>query len=387
MGSSRFKKYGRLTINKLDWLLAISCCIFAISSLWISLGISIVDGAPSALPAFETFARGLGFIYDTACYGQSAVVSVFVSVFAYGSLLLLILGTIFLKKQGLKGRVPGLVAELVAGLGFGLFLCFVYTYLSGESAGVVNKFWPASLIFFLVLEACIIIASCYLTFNRNFKIELIAEEEPSEAEEEEESEPVYEEIIEEEEKVEEEPEVKEEEPVEEEAEEIPEETTEEEIEEAEEELPEEEENEAEDLEENEEAQEGDMFSTLGPRRKRVPFENKVKRSKPETRARYKMIVTALRQYDFNDRKSIPCETFSYKKEKLIILTFSGQTLKAYFRLNPDEYVESPIPVKDVREVKKYEETPSCLIIKSDLAARRVILLAERIIAERNVPLK
>lgn len=117
---------------------------------------------------------------------------------------------------------------------------------------------------------------------------------------------------------------------------------------------------------------------MGPRRKVVPFENKVKRSKPEIKDRYTAIVNALRQYDFNDRISVPCETFSYKKEKLIIITFSGATLKVYFKIDPSDYDDSTIPLKDATEVKKYSDTPAYLIIKSDLSVKRTIMIGEKL---------
>lgn len=382
MGKHILKRYGRPQPNKLDWLLAIAACVFALSSLWISLGISMANAAQSSIEAFSTFARGLSFNFDLS-YGQSAIISVFTAVLVYLPLLTLIVCTIYYSTKKIKGRIAGLYALLVSSVGFALFLCFTYEFAHGHAAGVLNEFWPYSLIFFLVLFGCLIITACALTLNQNSFLEFVSEEaeEPvlEETKEDEQPEEVTEAVAEEEEPVvESEPE-----------EEIVEESAEEVVEEAvEEEQPEEVEEES-SLEEEEiiEEDEDNPFAGLGKRRKRIPFENKVKRAKPEVRTRYRLIVSALREYDFNDRKSIPCETFSYKKEKMVILTFSGQTLKAYFRLKASDYVDSTIPLKDAEGIKKYEDTPSYLIIKSDLAARRVIQLAERIIQEHNIPKK
>ena len=350
MEKKKFRRYGRLKTNKLDWLLAIVCCIFAIAALWISLGISIANAGGQAVEALKIFGRGLGFILNADAYGQSAIVSTFVLVCCYGSLLLLILGSIYLSKKCAKERIPGLVAAFIAAIGFSVFFSFSFEFIRGNSSGAINYFWPGSLIVFVVILFCLFAFAAYYSLNLKTDIELVdAEEAEVEAEE---AQPVYEEVKEEEPEPEPEPE---------------------------------EEGEAEE-EEGEEG-EDDPFAGLGKRRKRVPFENKIKRAKPETKERYKEIVAALREYDFNDRKSIPCETFSYKKEKLVVLTFSGQTLKAYFKLNPADFADSPIPVKDASEVRKYEDTPLYLAIKSDLAARRVIALAQRVIEENNVPKK
>ena len=136
----------------------------------------------------------------------------------------------------------------------------------------------------------------------------------------------------------------------------------------------------------EEPEDDNPFANL-KRKKTVPFETKLKKAKKEVKERYKMIVAALREYEFNDRKSIPGETFSYKRNKLVFITFSGASLKVHFKLDPKDFVDSPIPMKDASEVKKYEEVPAFLMVKSDLAARRVIKLATELAEANSVPKK
>ena len=369
--AQKFKKYGRNNPNKLDYLLAIVCVVIGVAALWISLGISIANAGVYAGYAFMDLVRGLGFIANATKHGQSAVVSAYITVIIYESLLLLVLGTMYLVKKGLKDRIPGLVAEFVAAVGMSFFVCFAYEYGFGSAKAAVNSFWPLSLVIFIIALLALMVISTYMTFNTNIDVAMqktcevtyVSEEELEEAAKEE----------------------KEEEPVQEE-EPAEEEPAPEEVEEAEEE-PEEDESGDEEDEGEEEGEEGDEFAGLGKRRKRIPFENKMRRADVDTRERYKFIVSELRQYDFNDRKSIPGETFSYKRERLIFLTFSGSTLKVHFRLDPKDYEESPIPVKDAGDTKKYEDVPLFLKIKSDLAARRVLILAQKVIEEHNVPKK
>jgi hypothetical protein len=85
--------------------------------------------------------------------------------------------------------------------------------------------------------------------------------------------------------------------------------------------------------------------------------------------------------------SIPGETFSYKRKRLIFITMAGKTLKVHFAIDPREFADSAIPVKDASEAKKFEDIPSYLKVKSDLAVRRVIALAQRLAEEYNVPKK
>ena len=352
MGKKTLKLYGRVKFNKLDVFIGIVAAIIAVGALWMSIGIAIADAGAQAGRVLLDVALGLGFISSVSAFGQSAVVSVYITFFFYGALLLLIFGTVFLKTKQIKGRVPGLVAAFVAAIGIIFFIPLAFEYSFGVAQGTVALVFPIVLFVFIACLAACIVFAVIATFNQSIDVEFHHEQEPEiEAQPEPEPEP--------------EPEPQ--------PEPEPEPEPEEEAEEAEEEVSEDE--------------EGDIFSSLGQRRKRVPFENKMRRADKETRERYKMIVAALREYDFNDRKSIPGETFSYKREKLIFITFAGKTLKVHFRLDPKNFIDSPMPVKDASDVKKFEETPLYLKVKSNLAARRCIKLAEQIIEQYNVPKK
>ena len=391
MNEKLTKKRGRTDINKLDWLLAIICCFVAIDALWLSLGLSIANAGGSTPESFLIFLRGISFQWG-ASYSQANGIAVCAGLLFYIPLLILVVGAIVFSKKELKFRIPGLAAQFVGFLGISVFCCFVFEFTSGSAAGTVRPFWPWSLVVLLCITGLVSLLALYVTFRLSFDVSLNNDNEDEIDDSDLDN---YEDVVEEEE------EKAEETPVEEEEETTPEELEEEieeaqEEEEVEEELKPEDEFEEEDTEEpSEEASEeapveggeGDKFSELGPRRKRIPFENKVKYAKPETKARYKMIVAALRLYQFNDRKSIPCETFSYKKRKMVVLTFAGKTLKVYLRLDPKQFADSPIPVVDASEVVKYQDTPTLLVVKSDLAARRVIKLAEQVINEFGIPSK
>ena len=403
MENKLFKKVGRTEINKLDWILAISACLISICSLWISLGISIANAGGATPESFLIFLRGLSFQWGVT-HSQADGIAVCVSLFTYNSLLILIFGVIYFLRAGMKERIPGAVAQFILFLGGSFLMCFAFEFLGGKAAGTINSFWPISLIVLLGICAICAILTIYVTFNKEFNIELVDEDEEDEIPGDEvfddeyepnENNEVEDEVLEEDNNQEQ---AAEEAPVEEEKQ--PEEAQPEVKEEAPVEEPVQEEepvvaaaavllnNEEAPSENSEnEEEEGDKFSQLGPRRKRIPFENKVKSAKPETKARYKMIVTALRRFDFNDRKSVPCETFSYKKRKMIILTFAGKTLKVFFRLDPKQFVDSTIPIVDASDIVKYQDTPSMLIVKSDLAARRVISLAEKVAEEQKIPQK
>ena len=355
MASKKLKQYGRTTVNKLDILLAAVCVLIAIASLWISIGISIANAGKSAYLSFQDVWHAIGFCYCP----QSIGIEILFTLFLYGGLILLICGCVYLSKKQKKDRIPGLVAAFLSIVAFVIFFALHFEYASGKAYGNVNQFWPLSLLVFVIVFFVAIFVLLILTFSE-FDVELKSKKAKEEQ-------PV---IQQKEEK-------KAEEEVKEEAkEEEPEPEEEEEVEESEEES-----------EEEGEESEGDEFDGFGKRRRVIPFENKLRKSGPETKERYNVIVNALREYDFNDRMSIKGETFSYKRNKLVFITFSGATLKVYFNLDPKEFEDSPLPIKDASDVKKYEQTPACLVIKSNLASRRAILLSERLAKENKVPSK
>ena len=360
--AKKFKTYGRKSINKLDWLIAIAAVVIAVGAVILCIGVSVKNAAQYVAPAFQDVLLALGFVADASQFGQGAVVIAYNSAIIYASILLVVVGSIALMKKGRSERVPGLFAELVAAIGATFFISFAYEILSGSSKGYVHPAFPIVVLVLLACLVCIMVLGVYGAFS-NCNIELKKEETVVEAVVEEE--PYVE--PEEEKQPEPEPEPVVEEPVEEE--------------------PEEEEDEEEEDEDDEEevSEENDNFKGLGKRKRRIPFERKLAKADVETKQRYKLIVDRLRAFNFNDRKSIPGETFSYKREKLVFLTFSGKTLKVYFKLDPLEFLDSPLPIKDASGIKKYEETPAFLKIKSDLAARRAASLGERLAQEREIP--
>ena len=333
------KSYGRKNINKLDWFLAVICCIIALGSLWISVGICVSNAAAYAVPAFRDVVHGFAFLWKT---NEMVIAN---SLIFYSSLLFLIFGIIYLSKKEKKDRIPGVVAIFVACVGIILLTSLFFEFVAGSSTYKIHGVWSYGLIFFIL---CLIGAAGLtgqLTFG-NSDVSLAG----SKAQEEE---------------VVEKPEPMIFENVPEEPKEAPK-----------------------PAEEPEMAEDADgSFKNLSGRRRRIPFESGLKHCSKETREYYKSLVGALHNYKISGRMSIPGETYSFKRERLVFITLAGKTLKVYFALDPKEFEGSTIPVKDSSDVKKYEQTPAYLKIKSGLAARRAISLAVRVLSEHKVPKK
>ena len=370
MGLFKMKQYGRPVYNKLDILISVVFAVISVASLWTSIGIAIANAGPLAKYAFFDVWHSMIFMYCA----PSLTIEIIFSLLFYGGLALLVCGSIFLHKKGKGERIPGLFAAFFALLGFMHFFAFHFEYAYGQAAGTINPFWTYSLLLFIIALFAGAIFLVILTFS-SYDVRLKSQKVDD-----------YDDYDDKQNYVADEEKDEEEEQPEEESEE--EEIEEEEVDEEEDEENEEDDEEDEDEEdESEESIEGNGFNELGKRRRQIPFENRLRKCGPQTRERYNVIVAALRKYKFNDRVSIGGETFSYKRNKIVYITFTGATLKVYFSLDPKEFEESSLPIRDASGMKKYAQTPSCLRIKSNLASRRAIALVERLAQENNVPPK
>ena len=66
------------------------------------------------------------------------------------------------------------------------------------------------------------------------------------------------------------------------------------------------------------------------------------------------------------------------------MTIRGKTLKVYYKLNPKDYKDSTLPIKDESKVKKYSEYPAVLKVKSDLSLKRALQLVDETMQKANI---
>ena len=151
-----------------------------------------------------------------------------------------------------------------------------------------------------------------------------------------------------------------------------------------EEEPEEEEEEEEDEEEEAPAEAGPEGLVIKGKRKRKPFETRLRNSEFDLRHKYYDLRDYIKWYGLRNRVSIPGDTFSYKRQRYAFVTIVGKHLRIYLQLDPKDYAESTIPVEQA-EAKKYEDLPCLLRIKSDLAYRRAKKLVDDLMAKIGMP--
>ena len=119
------------------------------------------------------------------------------------------------------------------------------------------------------------------------------------------------------------------------------------------------------------------------RKKKVPFESRLRRSEYDLRHKYYDLRDYIKWYGLNNRLSIPGDSFSYKRRKYFFVTIVGKHIKFYAALDSDKYENSPIPVEKAT-AKKYADTPCVLRIKSDLSYRRAKALVDEAMKEAGI---
>ena len=144
----------------------------------------------------------------------------------------------------------------------------------------------------------------------------------------------------------------------------------------------------EDDEEEEEEEEVEVIDAQGQtikikRKKRVPFERKLRNSVYDIRHKYYDLRDYIKWYGLKNRISIPGDSFSLKRKKFAFITIVGKHIKFYIALDPDKYENSPIPVERAT-AKKYIDTPCVLRIKSDLSYRRAKQLVDDCMREAGI---
>ena len=103
---------------------------------------------------------------------------------------------------------------------------------------------------------------------------------------------------------------------------------------------------------------------------RVPFAEKIVSADKDIKEKYNELKNEILAYGPASRLSVSGDTFRLHRKAYVKITLVGKTLKVYFALNPNDYVDSPIPVADAGDKTSYADVPALLKVRSDLSLRR-----------------
>lgn len=122
---------------------------------------------------------------------------------------------------------------------------------------------------------------------------------------------------------------------------------------------------------------------------RIPFAKKMKASSRDLKDKYDELRDYILSYGLKSRISVDGDTFRLKTVRLVQITVTGNKMKVYFALNPNDYITSTLPVR-AATAKKYKDIKAVMDVKSDLSVRRAKILidtiAEQLGLERTVEL-
>jgi hypothetical protein len=99
---------------------------------------------------------------------------------------------------------------------------------------------------------------------------------------------------------------------------------------------------------------------------------------------YNELKSEALSYGLKSRLSNSGDTFRLHTKTYMKLTVAGKGLKLYFALDPKDFVDSPLPVKDAGAKNIYKEIPAVFKVKSPLSLRRAKELLALVCGKDNL---
>ena len=110
---------------------------------------------------------------------------------------------------------------------------------------------------------------------------------------------------------------------------------------------------------------------------RIPFPTRLLDADDEMKANYNELKAECLSYGLKSRLSNSGDTFRLHTKTYVKITVAGKSLKLYLALDPKDYENSTIPVKDAGGKNIYREIPVVFKVKSALSMKR----AKQLIAD------
>ena len=103
---------------------------------------------------------------------------------------------------------------------------------------------------------------------------------------------------------------------------------------------------------------------------RLSFAEKMAKADQDQMDNYNELKAYALGYGLKSRLSSGGDSFRLHTKTYLRIGMVGKGLKLYFALNPADYKDSTIPVKDVSNKNLYKEIPLCFKVKSGLSVKR-----------------
>ncbi len=103
---------------------------------------------------------------------------------------------------------------------------------------------------------------------------------------------------------------------------------------------------------------------------RIPFAERVLNLDDDIKDAYNELKAEALSYGLKSRLSLSGDTFRLHTKTYLKIVVAGKGLKLYLALDPHDYKDSPIPVKDVGVKNIYKDIPLAFKVKSGLSLKR-----------------
>ena len=103
---------------------------------------------------------------------------------------------------------------------------------------------------------------------------------------------------------------------------------------------------------------------------RIPFANRLLNLSDDIKESYNELKAEALSYGLKSRLSISGDTFRLHTKTYLKIIVAGKGLKLYMALDPNDYKDSTIPVKDVGVKNLYKDIPLAFKVKSGLSLKR-----------------
>lgn len=117
---------------------------------------------------------------------------------------------------------------------------------------------------------------------------------------------------------------------------------------------------------------------------RRSFDEKFLTASDEIMNNYNILRNELISYGVKSRLSHSCDTYRAKREEYAKITIVGKNLKLYLALDPKEFENSTIPVRDMSAKNCFKDVPTMIRIKSPLSIKRAKMLIADLMDRRGM---
>lgn len=120
---------------------------------------------------------------------------------------------------------------------------------------------------------------------------------------------------------------------------------------------------------------------------RIPFSERMLNMDEDSKDNYNELKAEALAYGLKSRISNSGDTFRLHTKTYLKIGVAGKGLKLYFALDPKDYRDTPIPVKDVGAKNVYKDIPLCFKVKSALSLKRAKQLIADVAAKDHLEKK